>query len=94
MMTTRLTELPAPGDGLGPNPKITITVQGTHDVGRIVHLLSKGLTEHVILAADLVRKMRQHPSGLAALKLLALHGGTDFTKEYPGGIEPEDWTGE
>lgn len=29
MMKARVTELPDPGDGLGPNPKIVLTIEGT-----------------------------------------------------------------
>jgi hypothetical protein len=87
MITTRVTD--RPDDHGGYNPKITITVQGTHDVSRITQLLASGLVEHVIVAADLVRKLRKVPGGVAALKVLAEHGGPDYTQEYPGGHDPE-----
>jgi hypothetical protein len=86
MITTRLSE--RAGD-LGPDPKLTITVQGTHDVGLVVHLLASGLVEHIIVAAEAVRKLRKTPGGVAALKVLAEHGGPDYTTEYPGGHDPD-----
>lgn len=86
MITTRVSEKPT---DFGPEPKITITVEGTHDVGRITDLLARGLVEHVVIAADLVRKLRALPGGVAALKLFAEHGGRDYTQEYPGGFDPE-----
>lgn len=93
-ISTTVTELPDPGDGLGPNPKIVMTFEGTHDVSRIVHLLSRGLVEHATVAVGLVRELRANPGGLAALKLLVLHGGPDFTHEYPGGVAADDKAGE
>lgn len=88
MMKARVTDLPDPGDGLGPNPKIVLTIEGTHDVSRIVNLLASGLAEHVTAAADLVAKLRALSGGMAALRLLAVHGGPDFTAEWPGGFDP------
>lgn len=93
MITTRISEKPDRGNH-ALDPKITITVQGTHDVGRVVHLFASGLVEHVMTAAEMVRKLRALPGGVAALELLAEHGGTDFTKEYPGGVDPDDKAGD
>lgn len=87
MITTRVSER---ADDLGPDVKMTITVQGTHDVGRITHLLANGLTEHIVVAAEAVRKLRKLPGGVAALELLAKHGGPDYTTEYPGGHDPDE----
>jgi hypothetical protein len=89
MIKIRVTDIPhdAPFEH---EPKITITVQGTHDVSRAVNLLAHGLTEHVHVAAQLVSKLRALPGGVAALRLLAEHGGTDYTVEYPGGRDPAE----
>lgn len=90
-MHIRVTEKPT---NLGPDPKVVLTFEGTHDVGRIVYLLAAGLTEHVHLAAQLVSKLRALPGGVAALQLLAKHGGTDYTAEWPGGFDPAAKEGE
>ncbi len=76
------------GDGFGPEPGITITAKGTDDVARLVHLLARGLTEQIIVAADIVKKLRRNKGGRAALKLLAKIGGPDFTTHLPGQFDP------
>lgn len=86
MITTRVSERQT---DQGPEPKFTITVQGSHDVGRVVHLFASGLVEHVVVAAEAVRKLRKLPGGVAALQCLAQHGGPDYTQECPGGFDPD-----
>jgi len=90
MITTRVTHQTGRGEGFAADVKLSITVQGSHDVSRIVHLFAHGLVEHVVVAAELVRKLRAIPAGVAALKLLAEHGGPDYTTEYPGGHDPDE----
>jgi len=85
MITTRISQRHS---DFGPDPKLTITVQGTHDVGRIVHLLARGRVEEIIAAAEAVRKLRRLPGGIAALQSLAQAGGPDYMQEYPGGHDP------
>lgn len=65
------------------NPVVVIVVDGTHDVSRIVHLLSRGLCEHVSLSQKLLRQVRRHNGGRAALSLLKAHGGPDFLDNDP-----------
>ncbi len=66
------------------DPVVVLVITGTHDVSRIVHLLSRGLCEHITVAQRLVQQIRRHNAGRAALKLLAAHGGPDFTERDPG----------
>lgn len=65
------------------DPVVVIVVTGTHDVSRIVHLLSRGPCEHISLSQKLLRQVRRHNGGRAALKLLAAHGGPDFLANDP-----------
>lgn len=60
------------------DPVVVLVATGTHDVSRLVHLLSRGLVEHVSLSQTLLRQVRRHNGGRAALQLLAAHGGPDF----------------
>jgi hypothetical protein len=63
------------------DPVVVIVVTGTHDVSRIVHLLSRGLVEQVSLSERLLRQVKRHNGGRAALELLAAHGGPNFLGE-------------
>lgn len=63
------------------DPVVVIVVEGTHDVSRIVHLLSRGLCEHVSLSQKLLKQVRRHNGGRAALALLTAHGGPDFLND-------------
>jgi hypothetical protein len=67
------------------DPVVVLVVTGTHDVSRIVHLLGRGLCEHVSLSHTVLRQVRRHSGGRAALRLLAAHGGPDFTEPDPNG---------
>lgn len=66
-------------DGFGPDPVVVLVVTGTHDVSRLVHLLSRGLIEHLEVAKRVLRQVKRHNGGRAALELLRAHGGPDFT---------------
>jgi hypothetical protein len=72
-------------DGFPPDPVVVLVVTGTHDVSRFVHLLSGGqpVIEQLIVGRRVREQVRRHNGGLAALKLLAQHGGPDFTQEAP-----------
>lgn len=67
-------------DGFGPDPIVVLTAVGTHDVSRLVYLLSRGNCEHVELAQRLASNLRRKPGGYAALAVLKDHGGPDFTE--------------
>jgi hypothetical protein len=92
MINIRVTE--RRGGDLGPEPKVVLTFDGSHDVGRIVYLLSRGLVEHVAAADGVVSKLRALPSGVEALELLTRHGGPDYMATYPGGFDPDAEAGE
>lgn len=64
------------------DPVVVLVVTGTHDVSRLVNLLAgnrMALCEHMDLSGRILRQVRRHNGGRAALKLLAAHGGPDFT---------------
>lgn len=63
------------------DPVVVLVVDGTHDVSRIVHLLSRGFCEHITVSQKVLRQVRRHNGGRAALELLKAHGGTDFTHD-------------
>lgn len=65
----------------GPAPVVILTVQGTHDVSRIVSLLVSGNCEQLDVGHDLSAQLRQHSGGRVALELLNRHGGPDLTAE-------------
>ena len=60
------------------NPVVVLVATGTHDVSRLVNLLNSGNCEQVSLAATVLRQVRRHNGGRAALQMLAAHGGPDF----------------
>lgn len=70
-------------DGFGPDPVVVLVVTGTHDVSRLVGLLASGqpLVEQIALGRKVREQVRRHSGGRAALELLRLHGGPDFTQE-------------
>jgi hypothetical protein len=87
--------------GFSPDPVVVIVATGTHDVSRLVHLLSRGNCEQVDLGEHVLRQVKRHNGGRAALKLLAAHGGPDLLTKvgkvatpyceygYPiGGVRP------
>lgn len=74
-------------DGFPPDPVVVLVVTGTHDVSRLVWLLNGGVPvmEQYELGKRINRQLSAHAGGSAALKLLAEHGGPDFT------VEPDLW---
>jgi hypothetical protein len=70
-------------DGFPADPVVVLVATGTHDVSRLVNLFAGGcpVVEQVQLAEEITRKVRRHNSGRAALKLLAAHGGPDFSED-------------
>lgn len=70
-------------DNPAGDPVAVIVVTGTHDVSRIINLLagSPPNVEQLQTGRTLLKQVRAHSAGRAALKLLADHGGPDFTPE-------------
>ena len=60
------------------DPVVVLVVTGTHDVSRLVQLLKSGNCEQVDLGDQVLKQVRRHNGGRAALQLLAAHGGPDF----------------
>lgn len=60
------------------DPVVVLVATGTHDVSRLVNLLKSGNCEQVDLGAHVLRQVRRHNGGRAALQLLAAHGGPDL----------------
>lgn len=73
------------GDGFGPDPVVVLVATGTHDVSRLLHLLSQGNTEQIALGTQIARQVNRHNGGRAALTLLRAHGGPDLLE--PAGEE-------
>ncbi|MCW2903966.1 MAG: hypothetical protein JWO67_6231, partial [Streptosporangiaceae bacterium] len=63
------------------DPVVVLVATGTHDVSRLVQLLNRGNSEQFGLGGTVVRQVRRHNAGRAALRLLRDHGGPDFTEE-------------
>jgi hypothetical protein len=72
-----------PGDAFGPEPVVVLVATGTHDVSRLVNLLSGGqpVIEQLELGKRIREQVKRHNGGQAALKLLRDHGGPDFTDD-------------
>lgn len=79
-----------PGDAFGPDPVVVMVVTGTHDTSRLVHLMARGTIEQLQVADKLVRQLRRHNGGRAALELLRAHGGPDLVNTKPEGIDSEN----
>ncbi|MEV6035975.1 hypothetical protein AB0L65_32800 [Nonomuraea sp. NPDC052116] len=65
------------------DPVVVLVTTGTHDVSRLVNLLAGSrlaLCEHIGVSEDILRQVKRHSGGRAALKLLAAHGGPDLSK--------------
>ena len=65
------------------DPVVVLVTTGTHDVSRLVNLLAgsrMALCEHIGVSDDILRQVKRHSGGRAALKLLAAHGGPDLSK--------------
>lgn len=73
-------------DGFGPDPVVVLVVKGTHDVSRLVNLFAGASPniEQLQVGKQIVAQVRRDSGGRAALRLLAAHGGTDFTASLPG----------
>lgn len=71
----------ANNEGFPADPVVVLVVTGTHDVSRLVNLLTGGqpVVEQVALGRRIARQVARHNAGRAALELLARHGGPDFT---------------
>lgn len=65
------------------DPVVVLVASGTHDVSRLVALLHRGNCEQLGIGDRMLRQVRRHNGGRAALKLLASHGGPDFTEAPP-----------
>lgn len=65
------------------DPVVVLVTTGTHDVSRLVQLLNGrgALVEQLMLGDKVVRQLKRHNAGRAALALLKAHGGADFTDE-------------
>jgi hypothetical protein len=64
-------------------PVVVLVATGTHDVSRLVNLLNNGNCEQLDLGSKVLRQVRRHNGGRAALQLLAAHGGPDFLYDEP-----------
>lgn len=66
------------------DPVVVLVTTGTHDVSRLMQLFAghtKGhlaLCEHATVAETMLRQVKRHNGGRAALGLLRQHGGPDF----------------
>lgn len=63
------------------DPVAILVATGGHDVSRLVNLLAgsrTALCEHMGLSEQLLRQIKRHNGGRAALHLLAAHGGPDL----------------
>lgn len=71
--------------GFPPDPVVVLVVTGTHDVSRLVNLLNGAppVVEQLRVGQRVVRQVKRHSSGRAALRLLAEHGGPDFNDGAP-----------
>ncbi|WP_027947185.1 hypothetical protein [Amycolatopsis taiwanensis] len=70
------------GDQFGPDPVVVMAVTGTHDISRLLYLLSRGTIEQIQLAEHITRQVARHNGGRAALKLLRDHGGPDLLEKF------------
>lgn len=63
-------------------PVIVLVVTGQHDVSRLIHTFTGApiVVEQLTVGDKLVRQLKRHNRGRAALALLAQHGGADFTE--------------
>jgi len=64
------------------DPVVVLVATGTHDVSRLVNLLAGAspTCEQISLGRTVLRQVRRHNAGRAALRLLRDHGGPDFTE--------------
>lgn len=62
------------------DPVVVLVTTGSYDVSRLVGLLASGRCEDHDMAERVRVAVRRHNGGRAALRLLADHGGPDFTE--------------
>lgn len=64
-------------------PVAVLVVTGHHDVSRLINTLAgnPAVIEQLKTGRKLLKQVRRHNGGRAALELLARHGGPDFTPE-------------
>ncbi|WP_242892623.1 hypothetical protein [Actinomadura litoris] len=70
-------------DNAHGDPVVVLVTTGTHDVSRLMNLLAGhriALCEHVSVADRMLRQVRRHNGGRAALALLREHGGPDLSE--------------
>jgi hypothetical protein len=72
-------------------PVVVMVARGTFDVPRLAYLMSCGRCEDVERAGFIVRALRRHNGGRAALKVLRDHGGPDLLEDVPA--EPDGLLG-
>lgn len=68
-------------DNVHGDPTVVLVVTGTHDVSRLVNLLAGSrlaLCEHIGLSERILRQVKRHNGGQAALTLLLAHGGAGW----------------
>lgn len=63
------------GYGTEQSPKLTLVVDGVHDVGRILNTLARGNVEHSSEAREAATELRRTPVGQYTMKYLEGHGG-------------------
>lgn len=70
-------------EGWPPEPVVVLVVSGDHDVSRLVNLFAGGsaVIEQLEVGQQMRTRLRRHNQGTAALRLLASHGGPDFSTE-------------
>lgn len=63
------------------DPVAVLVAKGTHDVSRLCNLLAGGVivVEQLQAGKQLLKQVRRHNQGRAALALLKQHGGPDLT---------------
>jgi len=62
-------------------PVVVLVARGSHDVSRLINLLTSGrhpTCEQVALGAHILKQVKRHNGGRAALRLLKAHGGPDL----------------
>lgn len=83
-------------DGFPADPVVVLVATGTHDVSRLVNLFTGGSpnSEQHRVAQQIKGKVLRHNAGRAALKLLAEHGGPDFSEDDDARFDRYcDWPG-
>lgn len=63
------------------DPVVVLVATGSFDVSRLVWLLNKGRVEEIGLAEKIIRQVKRHNGGRAALAVLNAHGGPNFADE-------------